>query len=76
MSATPPHERNWSDLRARIISAVVMAVLCFSLVYSGVYGTAVLADDDERSNAGQFFRDCVRLPHHRCGMYRISLASG
>ena len=43
MSATPPHERNWSDLRARIISAVVMAVLCFSLVYSGVYGTAVLA---------------------------------
>jgi len=35
-------KQNWTDLRARILSAIVMAVVGFSLVYSGTYGTAVL----------------------------------
>ena len=40
-TATTP-ERNWSDLRARVLSAIVMAVVGLSLVYSGFYGTALL----------------------------------
>jgi len=42
MTTETPPKRNWSDLRARVISAVVMAVVGFSLVYSGVYGTGLL----------------------------------
>jgi len=43
MSTTEAPKRNWSDLRARVISAIVMAIVGFSLVFSGFYGTALLA---------------------------------
>lgn len=42
MSTATSPKRNWSDLRARVISAIVMAVVGFSLVYSGFFGTALL----------------------------------
>ncbi len=42
MSTQAPSKRNWSDLQARVISAIVMGVVGFSLVYSGIYGTALL----------------------------------
>ena len=35
-------KRNWTDLRARILSGIAMAVVGFLLVYSGTYGTALL----------------------------------
>lgn len=42
MSTATPSKRNWSDLRVRVLSAIVMALVGFSLVYSGFYGTALL----------------------------------